>query len=135
MFKKISLFLCAFACLALTGCTRVDSNYAIEYAQAFCQTTSDKVWKANKSYLTKHVSEEVADRLEYWFDGSNYSDGLHVSVKSSTSTIQNGTGESMILLSCSSDYLSYWVVMTLTYDNNVLVDFSYKSIDQMGALI
>lgn len=135
MLKRIALALCALTCLTLVGCAKVDSNYAIEYAQAFCQTTSDKMWQSNKSYLTKNVSDDVKERLETWFEGSNYSDGLRVSVKSATSTIIEGTGESMILLSCSSDYLSYWVVMTLEYQNNILVDFTYKSIDQMGALI
>lgn len=135
MLKRIALALCALTCLAFVGCAKVDSNYAIEYAQAFCQTTSDKVWQANKSYLTKNVSDEIETRLTDWFEGSNYSDGLRVSVKSSTSTIVDGTGTSMILLSCSSDYLSYWVVMTLEFQNNTLVDFTYKSIDQMGALI
>ena len=135
MLKRIALALCALTCLTFVSCAKVDSNYAIEYAQAFCQTTSDKVWQANKSYLTKNVSDEIETRLTDWFEGSNYSDGLRVSVKSSTSTIVDGTGTSMILLSCSSDYLSYWVVMTLEFQNNTLVDFTYKSIDQMGALI
>ncbi len=136
MKKYFSMIICILLSLSLVGCSvKVDADSAARYAQTFCQTTSERMWLTNKSYLLKNVSEELEPVLEAWFNGSNYSDKMRVSIKSQHTDIVNGTGTAMMLISCSNDNLSYWVVMTLTYSKNVLVDFTYKSIDQMQGCV
>ncbi len=136
MKKLISILVCLVLAFTLASCSAtVDADTAARYAQTFCQTTSARMWSANKSFLLKNVSEELEPRLEAWFDGSNYSDKMRVSVKSQHSDIVNGTGDTILLISCSNDNLSYWVVMTLSYSKNVLIDFTYKSIDQMQGCV
>lgn len=135
MKRFLAIVLACTLLLSLTSCGSLSPEDVKGYAQTFCRTTNSDMWNRNKAFLTSGVSEEMEARVISWFDGANYSDQMSVVIKEYSDDISSGSGTAMLLLSCSNDSLSYWVVMTLTYEKGMLFDFTYQSIDQMSEAV
>lgn len=130
MTKKLISLICILT-IFLVGCGKLENQDIEDYAATFCQTTSHSIWEDNKTFLLSRADESLHDKLIQWFKYSNYSDKMQVNVKSHISDIKDGTGFSMLLLECSNNDLNYWVSLELIYYNNKVIDFNYKSIDEM----
>lgn len=135
MKRFLFLVLAGAFMLVLTSCGAISPEDVKGYAQTFCMTTNADMWEKNQKYLTSGVSEDLETKITNWFDGANYSDRMSVIIKEYSDNISGGSGKAILLLSCSNDSLSYWVVMTLSYEKGILVDFTYQSIDEMSEAV
>lgn len=128
--RKVKLLLVLSLVMCLVGCG-ISTDTVTQYAQTFCQTTSDRMWKQNKSFLLKHCSEDIKEDITRWFQGSNYSDNLTVRVRDLTIAETGKTVKALGLLECSNSNVQYSVILNLNFEDGKLVSFNYRSVEGM----